>query len=209
MTGFLNHGSITGVARPKTITDDRLLAAAAVVTGRIGPAFTLAQVAGEAGVSVGTVAGRFGSKLGLLAALTRYTTANAVAAMRAARVAEPDPVAALRAAAVSTHGGLGDAESAANHLRLLGVDLGDARLTALLGEHFAALEVELRAAVEAADLPAAPPPPVAARVLLSLVNGASIDWSIRPSGPLADRLTEDTDAVLDAWRRTTEPTRGN
>ncbi|WP_424183555.1 TetR/AcrR family transcriptional regulator [Actinokineospora sp. G85] len=189
------------MARPKTITDEHLLDAAFTVLGQVGPGFTLAQIARGAEVSVGTVAGRFGSKLGLLAALTERTTTRVVAGMRAARAAAPDPVAAVRAAAVATFAELGDADSAANHLRNLGVDLSDPKLTELLGQHMAALEVELRAAIQAAELPAAPPPELAARVLFSLVNGASIDWSIRPAGSLADRLGADTDAVLNAWRR--------
>ncbi|WP_156754639.1 TetR/AcrR family transcriptional regulator [Actinokineospora pegani] len=189
------------MARPKTITDEHLLDAAFTVLGQVGPGFTLAQIARGAQVSVGTVAGRFGSKQGLLAALTERTTTRVVAGMRAARAAAPDPVAAVRAAAVATFAELGDADSAANHLRNLGVDLSDPRLTELLGQHLAALETELLAAVSAADLPSAPPPELAARVLFSLVNGVSIDWSIRPTGSLADRLGADTDAVLNAWRR--------
>jgi AcrR family transcriptional regulator len=189
------------VARPKTITDERLLDVTAQLTGRIGPSFTLAQVAEAAGVSVGTVAGRFGSKSGLLRALTRHTTTQVVEGMRAARLAAPDPVGAVRAAAVATYADLGDADTAAVHLRHLGVDLTDPELTDLLRQHLAAMEAELLVAVEAADLPGAPPPPRATRVLFSLVNGISLDWSLRPSGTLADRLAEDVDAVLAAWCR--------
>lgn len=57
------------MARPRSITDERLLAAAETVIGRCGPGFTLAQVAAEAGVAVGTAGQRFGSKAGLLQAL--------------------------------------------------------------------------------------------------------------------------------------------
>ncbi|OLR91002.1 TetR/AcrR family transcriptional regulator [Actinokineospora bangkokensis] len=188
------------MARPRTITDERLLTAATAVIARGGPGFTLAQVADEAGVAVGTVAGRFGSKLGLLRALTEHTTAEVVAAMRAAR-SGVDPVAGVRAALVGSHADLGDAASAANHLRQLGVDLSTPELSELLAAHFAAVEEELRAAVEAAALPGAPPPRVAARVLLSLVNGVSLDWSLRPVGTLVDRLSEDVDAVLAGWHR--------
>lgn len=191
------------VARPRTISDQRLLDAAAAVIARTGPGFTLAQVAAEAGVAVGTVAQRFGSKSGLLRALTAHTTGQVVAAMRAAVEAGATPVDGLRAAAVVTYLSLGDAESAANHLGQLGVDLVDPELRALLGAHFAAMEAELRRAASAAGaaLPGAPPAPAVARVLLALVNGVAMDWSIRPRGRLADRLTEDIDAVLTAWRR--------
>ncbi|WP_436492942.1 TetR/AcrR family transcriptional regulator [Actinokineospora sp. HUAS TT18] len=190
------------MARPRTITDQRLLDAAGEVIGRVGPGFTLAQVAAAAQVSVGTVAQRFGSKAGLLRALTTHWTARVADEMRATALAEGSPVDGLRAAAVVTHLGLGDAETAANHLGQLGMDLVDPVLRGLLGEHYAAMEAELCAAVERAlpDLPRAPLPERAARVLLAVVNGVSMDWSIRPVGALGDRLTEDVDAVIDGWR---------
>src|SRR5688500_10949650 len=80
---FNNH-----VARPKTITDERLLAAAAQVIARKGPGFTIADVAARAEVSVGTVAQRFGSKSGLLQALTRQTAADVTRRMRQAAARE-------------------------------------------------------------------------------------------------------------------------
>lgn len=190
------------MARPQTITDQRLLVATGEVIGRHGPGFTLAQVAAEAGVSVGTVAQRFGSKSGLLRALTVHFTDEAAVTMRAAAESAASPVDGLRAAAVVTHVGLGDAKTAANHLGQLGVDLVDPVLRQLLGEHYAAMENELRRAFRAAaaDLPRAPSAARAAQVLLAVVNGVSMDWSIRPNGRLEDRLSADVDAVLDGWR---------
>ncbi|GAA4425339.1 TetR/AcrR family transcriptional regulator [Actinokineospora soli] len=191
------------VPRPRTITDERLLTAASQVIGREGPGFTLAQVAAAAEVSVGTVAGRFGSKSGLLRALTEHTTTTVAAGMRAAFESRADPVDGLRAAVVVTYLDLGDATEAGNHLGQLGVDLQDPVLRGLVGLHFAAMQGELLHACAAAApaLPGMPAPALAARVLLSLANGAAMDWSIRPLGSLADRLGDDVDAVLDAWRR--------
>lgn len=190
------------MARPRSITDERLLAAAETVIGRCGPGFTLAQVAAEAGVAVGTAGQRFGSKAGLLQALSRRATTRAVEQMRACADSWDDPIVGLRAAAVTVYAVLGDAEEAANHLGQLGVDIGDPVLRALLGEHYAAVEAELGRLVRAAagELPHAPSVPRAARVLLAVINGVSLDWSIRPVGRLADRLAEDVDAVLTAWR---------
>lgn len=187
------------MARPRSITDERLLGAAETVIGRCGPGFTLAQVAAEAGAAVGTVGQRFGSKSGLLQALSRRATARAVSQMRACAEAADDPVAGLCSAAVSVYAVLGDAAEAANHLGQLGVDIGDPELRALLGEHYTAVETELRRLVRAAALANAPSVPRAARVLLAVLNGGALDWSIRPQGRLADRLTEDVNAVLAAW----------
>jgi AcrR family transcriptional regulator len=199
----MNHGSITLVARPRSISDERLLTAAGVVIGRVGPGFTLAQVAAEAQVAVGTVARRFDSKSGLLQALSRINTRLVVESMRLAADAGGDPLDGLRAAAVSVYAGLGDAGTAANHLGQLGVDLGDPELRALLGEHYTAVEGELRRLVRAVttELPGAPGPVRAARTLTAVINGAALDWSIRPKGRLTDRLEQDIDAVLMGWRR--------
>jgi AcrR family transcriptional regulator len=189
------------MARPRTITDERLLNAAGVVIGEVGPGFTLAQVAAEAGVAVGTVAQRFGSKNGLLQALSRLNTQTVIGRMRdCGQVA--DPVEGLRAAVVVVYEGMGSAETAANHLGQLGVDLGDPELRALLGEHFTAVEAELRVLMRAAAqrLPGAPGVVRAARVLLGVANGAALDWSIRPKGRYVDRVGQDVDAVLTAWK---------
>lgn len=203
MAGVIEWWFNNCVARPKTIADERLLDAASQVIGRMGPGFTLAMVAETAGVSVGTVAGRFGSKAGLLRRLTEHATATVAAGMRSAFDACADPVAGLRAAVIETYLELGDAEQAGNNLAQLGVDLQDPVLRSLLGLHYAAMQAELRRACAAAadSLPAMPEPERAARVLLSLANGACMDWSVRPLGNLADRLGDDVDAVLDAWRR--------
>ncbi|MFE0020022.1 TetR/AcrR family transcriptional regulator [Amycolatopsis sp. NPDC059021] len=190
------------MARPRSITGERLLAATATVIGRVGPGFTLAQVAAEAGVAVGIFSQRYGSKTGLLQAVSRHSTRETVTRMREYAEVADGGVAGLRAALVQTYAGLGDAETAANHLGQLGVDIGDPALRALLGEHYAAVEDELRLLVEAAapELPHAPASRRAARTLLAVVNGTALDWSIRPEGELAGRLEEDVDAVLSAWR---------
>jgi AcrR family transcriptional regulator len=200
----MNRASITRVARPRTITDERLLTAAAEVIGRFGPGFTLAQVAARAGVAVGTVAQRFGSKLGLLRVLSRLNTEAVVADMREHARSGRTPLAGLRSALVCVYSRLGDAQEAANHLGQLGVDIGDPELRALLGAHYTAVETELRTLVRNVGLPFAPSPDRAARALLSVINGVSIDWSIRPEGSLVARLEEDIDAVLAGWRRDRE-----
>ncbi|MEU4801581.1 TetR/AcrR family transcriptional regulator [Actinosynnema sp. NPDC023587] len=189
------------MARPKTITDERLLTATAVVIGRRGPGFTLAEVAAEAGVSVGTAAQRFGSKLGLLRALTRQTTSDVERRMLAAARACADPAAGLRAALLTWFEDVADPVEAGNHLAQLGVDLIDPELRALLGELHAVTERTVLALTREVDLPSGPPAGRAARVLTGLLFGVSMDWSVRPRGALADRLAEDVDAVLAAWRK--------
>ncbi len=175
------------VARPRTITDERILNAVAAVIDRRGPEFTVADVAAEAGVSVGAVAKRFGSKSGLLQALTKAGTEEVVRRMR--------EVGTVREALFTWFDRLADPVVAANNLAQLGVDLIDPDLRGLLARHYAVMEAELEIMCAAEGLP-----PNAARVLAAQVNGIAMDWSVRPRGELLTRMAEDIDLVLKGMR---------
>src|SRR2546425_9354890 len=57
--------------RPKKASDEQVFAAAQRVMSRLGPSqLKLADIAAEAGLTAGALVQRFGSKLGLLRALT-------------------------------------------------------------------------------------------------------------------------------------------
>ncbi|GIH15325.1 TetR/AcrR family transcriptional regulator [Rugosimonospora africana] len=191
------------MARPRKVSDERLVAAAGTAIGRLGPGFTLADVAAEAQVSAGTLVHRFGSKHGLLLAMLRAATADARAAPAGAPVA--DPVAAVRDALVERYRPLDDPGSAANNLAQLAADLSDERLRAGMAEFYDAVRAGTRAllrrAVDAGALPGAPPVPVAARILTAVADGAAIHWSTDPRGSLRHRLAADLDAILAGWRR--------
>jgi AcrR family transcriptional regulator len=174
------------------------MAAAGRAIGRHGPGFTLAQVASEASVAVGTVAGRFGSKQNLLLAMMTVGAASVGPRMRA--VARGlDPVAAITAAALVITDELADPGTVSNHLGQLGVDLADPALRS----GFAALRANVREVLAelfaVADLPGAPPPAQAARVVAALVQGALMDWALNPRDAIADVLEADMEAVLTAW----------
>ncbi|MFB9431700.1 TetR/AcrR family transcriptional regulator [Streptoalloteichus tenebrarius] len=193
------------MARPRKISDEQLLAAAARVVNRVGPGFTLAQVAEEAGVVAATLVQRFGSKRGLLTAQTRATTEVVLRGLRAAAAEADGPVEALRTAALAWFAWIEDPEVAVNNLGQLGMDLVDPDLRAVLGDFYRGVEREFvdmaRAAVGAGELPGAPPPEIAGRVILTLTNGTAVMWSIRPEGSLRERMATDLDAVIWGWRR--------
>lgn len=188
------------MARPRQITDARLLDAAAVVIGRLGPGFTLADIAAEAQVAVGTVAQRFGSKHGLLVAMAKAAVDSVPARMRGA--SGDDAVDVIVNAFLDAYALLDDPATAANNLAQLAVDLADDELRRLMAEFYAVMEAEVAVLVQrAADrLPGAPLPTQAARTLTALADGAAIHWSARPHGRLAERLRTDLAAVLDGWR---------
>lgn len=188
------------VGRPRKISDEDLVAACGRAIGQYGAGFTLAQVAAEAGVAVGTVSGRFGSKHGLLMAMMTASAAGVERRMRAAAGAHDDPVDAVIAAVLVTAEGVEDPGTAPNHLAQLGIDLADPELRAglrLLRERIQRVLAKLLAA---AALPGAPGPTRAARIVASMAHGAQLDWALHPRGRLADRLRADLGAVLGSWR---------
>jgi AcrR family transcriptional regulator len=189
------------VARPRKISDEDLLAACGRAIGRHGPGFTLAQAAAEAGVAVGTVAGRFGSKQNLLLAMMAAGGAAVAPRMRAAAAGHDDPVTAIIAATLVTTEGVDDPSTTQNHLAQLGVDLADPTLRSGLASLRAAVHEVLTELCTAAALPGAPPPAQAARVIATLAHGALLDWALNPTGRVTDLLGSDLTAVLDGWRR--------
>ncbi|MCW2642029.1 MAG: hypothetical protein JWP76_4335 [Dactylosporangium sp.] len=199
----MNCCSITGMARPRKVSDEQLLAAAGAVIGRIGPRFTLADIAAEAGVVAGTLVQRFGSKHGLLAAQSRMTIDALPRTIRDATERVDDPLDALRNGVIELYASLDDPASAANNLAQLAVDFGDDELRGLLAELYEAVEAEVaalvRRAVRTGALPGAPPAPRAARILAALAEGSAIRWSVRPRGSLRTRMRADIDAVLNSW----------
>jgi AcrR family transcriptional regulator len=186
------------VARPRKISDDELLAATGRVIGRHGPGFTLAQVATEAGVAVGTVAGRFGSKQNLLLAMMTTGATAAAPRMRAAAHGLA-PVAAIMAAALVIAEGLDDPATTTNHLGQLGVDLADPALRSGFATLRTSVHEVLTDLFTAAALPGAPPPAQAARIIAALTHGALMDWSLNPHNTLTDVLKTDIEAVLTTW----------
>ncbi|MGD9570757.1 MAG: TetR/AcrR family transcriptional regulator [Thermoleophilia bacterium] len=188
------------MARPRTITDDRLLAAAAAAIGRRGPGFTLADVGREAGVAAATLVQRFGSKQEMLLALAEHGTEAGILAMRRAAAAAPPGRAAVLAALQAAAAGLDDPATAPNHLAQLGADLADPALRDAVRADQDATRAELARLLDGAPgLGGAPPAPEAAAVLLALWNGTLLGWSLAPDGPLAGRIDHAAGTLLDGW----------
>lgn len=188
------------MGRPKKISDGALLSACEQAIGLHGPNFTLAHVASVAGVSVGTVAGRFGSKHGLLLEMMSVATAALEDRMRRAGEAHSDPVAAVREALVIAASGVDDPETAAQHLGQLGADLADPGLREGFAAQRRAVCSVLTPLLESAELRHAPSAARGAAILAALFNGLLQDWALNPEGELMERVRHDLDTVLGAWR---------
>src|SRR5688572_26868850 len=101
--------------RQRKASDEEIFAAAGRVMMRVSPSqLRLAEVAAEAGLTSGALVQRFGSKHGLLAALTAVAAEGTPAMFEQLRAAHRSPMAALRA--YSTHlAWMGDAPPGLSH----------------------------------------------------------------------------------------------
>ena len=165
----------------------------------------MADVAGEAQVAVGTLAQRFGSKHGLLAAMSRAAIDGIRGQMRGSVPDAEGPDAVVHVL-VAAYAPLDDSATAANNLAQLAADLADDELRGLMAEFYAVMEAEVAVLIRlaAGELPGAPPAPVAARILTAVADGTAIHWSARPEGGLCDRMRADLAAVVAGWRAPVE-----
>lgn len=155
----------------------------------------------------GTLVQRFGSKHGLLVAMTKAAIDGLRRRWEDAGTEVPgsgDAVATVVEALVAAYAPLDDPATAANNLAQLAFDLADPELRGLMADFYAAMEAGLCPLLEragaAGTLPGAPAAPVAARILVAVADGTAVHWSARPDGGLCDRLRADLTAVTDGWR---------
>src|SRR5262245_35534652 len=112
--------------RPRTITDEAILMATQRAMSRLGPVkLTLAEVAKEAGLSAATLVQRFGSKRGLLLALSTGAAESVDGCFEMIRAKHRSPLAALLDAATFMTEFTSTPEEMANHLAFLQIDLSD------------------------------------------------------------------------------------
>ncbi len=192
------------MARPRTIADDVLLdhaEQALAAEGIVG--FTLRAVADRADVSSPTLVKRFGSRRGLLVAVSQRWVAGADAAFDEVLAGIDEPVDRVRAVALAWFHDMDDPDTVTNVVSALGNDLLDDELRGLLATgwavHVRRLEREITAAREAGCLPDSPPPPAAARLVFALTEGIRITWAVTPEGSLVARARTDVDTVLAGW----------
>ena len=189
------------MARPRTVDDQAVLAAAADVVNRVGPAkLTLQRVADEVGLSAPTLVQRFGSKRGLLLAMGDQAAAGWPETFQSARSRTGSPLEALVEALVSLTGHVSTPDAMANNLAFLQIDLSDPefhqRTVASMSQMRGLIEELLDEAVDAGDLPADTDTPALADSVMNAYNGALITWAIFREGTLEERLRRELRRVL-------------
>ncbi|MDD9980946.1 MAG: TetR/AcrR family transcriptional regulator [Gammaproteobacteria bacterium] len=172
--------------RPRTVHDREILAAAARVIGRVGPArLTLALVADEVGLAPATLIQRFGSKRGLLLAIAESGREDPGPWLARLRERHPSPLAALREFLIGFTRMASTPDEMANHLAFFQMDLTDPDLRRVTQAVFAVNERAvtglLRDAVAAGELRRVDPEALAP-VLLTVAQGSLLSWAVHRKG---------------------------
>ena len=197
--------------RPRETSDEEIVAAAARAMQRYGPTqLTLAHVAREAGVVPATLIQRFGTKRGLLLAVSSTAPASVPQQFAAARAKYQSPLETLVELYVACSDFASTPESLANGLAYLQNDLTDPEFRAITLAQFKALQAETRKlldeAVAVRELVSCDTAELAR--LLQQVNGGSLlNWAVFREGSLAAWLRRDLEALLGPYRRSVKNSR--
>lgn len=193
--------------RPRTVTDDDILAATARAMSKVPPTrFTLAEVAREVGLAPATLVQRFGSKRGLLLALSAQSAQGMDPGFAAIREAHDSPLEALLIAATQMARFSTTPEELANSLAYLQIDLSDpdfhrhilAGSRAMLRGYKALLDD----AVAAKELVPCDTTRVA-RAVEAISGGSLIQWAIHRTGRAESWVRRDLETLLASYRRGT------
>jgi AcrR family transcriptional regulator len=190
--------------RPQKVTDEDIFAAAQRAMSRRGPhELTLADIAGEAGVTAGLLVQRFGSKRDLFVALSARFAGSAGAIFAGLRAAHPSPLAAVRAYAACMADLAPTPEALLRNLAYLQLDLTDDVLRRHLVENARAtrheIEALLGAAVGEGELRRDVDVRSLARTVEVVVGGSLMSWATYREGKAVGWIARDLDAVLKPW----------
>ena len=191
--------------RPRTVSDDAILAASARIIGRVGPVrLTLADVGGEVGLSPATLLQRFGSKRGLLLALVERSVDAVDRSFRDRRAAAASALGAVVAAASDMAEHMRTPEELANNLAFFQIDLSDPEFHALAVEYSRRVRAGYRAlldeAVRAGELDACDTGALAS-ALQGVAAGSLLNWAIHREGPVVDWVRRDIETVITPYTR--------
>ena len=192
------------LGRPQKVTDEDIFAAAQRAMTRRGPhELTLADIAGEAGVTPGLLVQRFGSKRDLLVALSARFAGSAGAIFAGLRAAHRSPLATVRAYAACMADLAPTPEALLRNLAYLQLDLADDVLRGHLVENARATRYEIDALLEAAagagELRQDVDVRSLARTVEVVIGGSLMSWATYREGKAVDWIVRDLDAVLKPW----------
>jgi AcrR family transcriptional regulator len=191
-------------ARPRKVTNDDILAATQRVMQRVAPGeLTLAEIAGEAGVTAGALVQRFGSKRDLLLELTRRFAAATDEMFAQLRAAAPSPLGTIRLYA-DCMAQMGESPATfAHHPAWLQIDLTDPDFFANLRTQAQSTRTALQGlvidAVRAGELKRQTDADALARALEVTITGSLWTWVFHQEGKAAASMRKDVDALLEPY----------
>ena len=192
-------------ARPRTVSNADILFAAARVISQVGPTrLTLADVGRASGLSPGALVKRFGSKRGLLLAMSRQSVESVGECFAAVRSAHRAPLDAFVAAALEMTRYVKTPQEVANSLAYFQIDLTDPEFYALMKENSTRIEAGYRALLdEAVDTDALIPCDTGrlARAVGALVTGSLVGWAVARRGTAEAWIRADLAMLLDPYRK--------
>lgn len=188
-------------ARPRKVSDEEVFAAAYQVMQRLGPGeLTLADIAGEAGVTAGALVQRFGSKRDLLLRLSERFAGGAAEMFGALRQAHRSPLATLRAYADCMAGMAETPAALMRNLSYLQIDLTDEDFRRNLEKSARATREQLqslvRDAIAAKELVPSANAKQLARTIEAVISGSMLSWAHYQEGTASKYIRDDLNAVL-------------
>ena len=191
--------------RPRQASDEDILKAVFRAITRLGPArLTLADVAGEAGISAAAVVQRFGSKRALLLAAAADAAGGSDYIFPGLRARHRSHVAALlgMSECMALMGSTPDA--IANTLAFLQIDLTDPdfhrhALAASRGTRDG-IRALVNDAIRTGELRRCDAGRLAS-ALQATMNGSMLNWAVHREGDLVAWIRRDLKTVLEAYRR--------
>lgn len=190
--------------RPRTVSDEDILAAALRAMTRLGPVkLTLAEVAKEAGLSAATLVQRFGSKRGLLLAVSSSGAESVDASFEMLRTSHPSPLAATIAAATEMARCTQSPEELANSLAFLQIDVSDPDfrkpMLEMSQKALRGYEALLDEAVAAGELQPCDTQALA-RAINAVTGGSLIAWGVFREGAAERWVRADLETLLAPYR---------
>ena len=173
--------------------------------GRLGPAqWTLADIAGEAGITAGAVVQRFGSKRELLLALMQGMEQLPRGLFAQLRARHKSPLRVLRAYADCV-AQMGDTPGTlAHHLSYLQLDIADPEFNAHMRLQARATRKEIQKLLEDAvvkgELRTGTDTAALARTVEVTLTGSLFTWAFHQEGTAAQWLRHDLQKVLEPHR---------
>lgn len=187
--------------RPRKVSDDEIVMAAHRAMSRLGPGeLTLADIAAEAGVTAGLLVQRFGSKRGLLLALTERFSGGTAEMFAELRKGHRSPLAALRGYCDGMAHLASSPAALARNFAYLQIDLTDPDFRKHLSIQAKATREELykliKDAIASKELIYETNARQLARTIEAVVGGSMLSWAYYQEGTAAKWMRHDLDAVL-------------